>query len=139
LSSTFRQDDSPLSLVSKIRLALRVWRRYLFVRRAVSRTPLPELTRELAEATAPRRRHSPYLLSHAVGRVLRIGHYQPRCLISALVLYRLLREQGDEAVLVIGLPAEARDHKAHAWVELDGRDVGPPPGKGRHAEFAHYP
>jgi hypothetical protein len=125
--------------MGKTRLALRVWRRYLFVRRAVTRTPLPRLTRELAETTAPRRRHSPYLLSYAVGRSLRIGRYQPRCLISALVLYRLLREQGDDAVLVIGLPAEARDQKAHAWVELNGRDIGPPPGKGGHAAFAHYP
>ncbi len=44
------------------------------------------------------------------------------------MLYRLLREQGDAAELVIGLPKNPADKSAHAWVELDGVDVGPPPG-----------
>ena len=37
-------------------------------------------------------------------------------------------QQGDPAVLAIGLPEGARDHTAHAWVEVDGADVGPRPG-----------
>jgi hypothetical protein len=139
LSTTSRPRKSSLSSRSKIRLALRVWRRYLLVRRAVKRTPLPRLARELAEPRASTIRHSPQLLSHAVGRSLRIGRRQPRCLITALVLYRLLHEQGDDAVLVIGLLPQAADHTAHAWVELNGRDIGPPPGKGPHAEIAHFP
>jgi Transglutaminase-like superfamily len=57
-------------------------------------------------------------------------------LINALVLYRLLREQGDPVELVIGLPEQAADERAHAWVELEGRDVGPPPGRAGHSEMA---
>jgi hypothetical protein len=73
-----------------------------------------------------------------VHKTLRIGPYRPRCLTRSLVLFRLLRQQGDPAELVLGLPAVARDHNAHAWVELDGGDVGPPPGKGEHVEIARY-
>ena len=54
------------------------------------------------------------------------------------MLFRLLRAQGEEPELVIGLPLEPRDRDAHAWIELAGRDVGPPPGKGRHVELARY-
>ena len=57
---------------------------------------------------------------------------------SSLVLYRLLREQGDDAELVIGLPQTPADKDAHAWVELAGRDVGPPPGRGPHEELARF-
>ena len=38
--------------------------------------------------------------------------------------------------LVIGLPEQAKDERAHAWVELEGRDVGPPPGRAGHLEMA---
>jgi hypothetical protein len=74
-----------------------------------------------------------------VDRTLRIGRRRPRCLINALVLFRLLRADGQPAELVIGLVADAPDHEAHAWVELDGVDVGPPPGSGRHIPMARYP
>ena len=40
--------------------------------------------------------------------------------------------------LVIGLPREPKDKDAHAWVELHGMDVGPPPGRGLHEELARY-
>jgi hypothetical protein len=58
--------------------------------------------------------------------------------VSALVLFRLLRRQGDPAELVIGLPATAADQNAHAWIELDGRDVGPAPGRNGHVELARF-
>ena len=119
-------------------LAIRVWRLYLFVRREIRRKRLPDLVRELGRTAVQGDRRSPALLSLAVHRSLRIGPHRPRCLFGALVLYRLLREQGDEAALVIGLPNDARDHEAHAWVEMSGRDVGPPPGRGRHAAMARF-
>jgi hypothetical protein len=56
-----------------------------------------------------------------------------------LVLFRLLREQGEQAELVIGLLPNAPNQRAHAWVELDGRDVGPPPGRFGHEEMARLP
>jgi hypothetical protein len=54
------------------------------------------------------------------------------------VLYRLLREQGDAAVLVVGLPEAAINKDAHAWVELNGIDVGPPPGRAGHEPMARF-
>jgi hypothetical protein len=50
----------------------------------------------------------------------------------------LLQEQGTPAELVIGLPADARDHLAHAWIEVNGVDVGPPPGRYGHSPIAKY-
>jgi hypothetical protein len=54
------------------------------------------------------------------------------------VLYTLLREQGEAAELVIGIPAAARTSDAHAWVELGGRDVGPRPGSLGATELTRY-
>jgi hypothetical protein len=83
-------------------------------------------------------RENPRRLSRAVDRILRIGRRQPTCLVSSLVLFKLLREQGDPAEIVIGLPDSPADKDAHAWVELDGVDVGPPPGRSGHAEMARF-
>jgi hypothetical protein len=58
--------------------------------------------------------------------------------VNALVLFRLLREQGDAAELVIGLPENPGGKDAHAWVELEGVDVGPPPGRSGHDEMARF-
>lgn len=127
-----------LPFSTRVRLALRIWRSYLRVRLSVKTTPLAGLTRQLGAARATEQHHPPELLGYAVGRSLRVGRHQARCLIGSLVLYRLLREQGDEAVLVIGLPPNAIDQTAHAWVELDGRDVGPPPGRGDHVALARF-
>ena len=40
--------------------------------------------------------------------------------------------------LVIGLPHTPADKDAHAWVELAGTDVGPPPGRASHEELARF-
>jgi Transglutaminase-like superfamily len=129
-----------LSLVVRIRLVARIWLRFARVRWAVDREPLPAFVSGLADVngSAARTAHPPPRLSTAVDRSLRIGSRRPRCLINALVLFRLLREQGEAAELVIGLPEAARDHRAHAWVELGGRDVGPPPGRAGHREVARF-
>ena len=131
--------EEPLGLAARARLALRIWRCYVRVKVGLRRTPLPALVRELGYGVVRPGGHPPSLLSRAVYRSLRLGPVRPRCLTSSLVLYRLLREQGDAAEVVIGLPAEARDHAAHAWVELGARDVGPPPGRGGHAPIARFP
>ena len=81
---------------------------------------------------------SPARLRRAVERPLRIGSWRPRCLLSALVLFRLLREQGQPVELVIGLPSDAVDEEAHAWVELDGVDLGPAPGRAGHEALARF-
>ena len=130
-----------LSWPGKARLAARIWVLFAIVLVQIRRRPLPEFVAEFGgvDGVSPESRRAPATLSNAVFKSLRLGGRRPRCLINALVLFRLLREQGDAAELVIGLPDVAPDQRAHAWVELEGRDVGPPPGRGRHAEMARLP
>lgn len=128
-----------LSPAARVRLVLRVWRRFAYIRLRVRRDPLPHLVARLGRTAPPRPGgHTPAQLSRAVDRALRLGRYRPTCLVNALVLYRLLREEGQPAELVIGLPEGRPDRTAHAWVEIDGIDVGPPPGRGNHSALARY-
>lgn len=106
---------------------LRLWRR-----------PLHEVIRTL-EPPSDREPVPVALLSRAVSRGLRIGAWRPRCLVSSLVLYRLLRAQGDAPQLIIGLPIRPTKSDAHAWIELAGWDVGPMPGGTGYKELARYP
>jgi hypothetical protein len=127
-----------LSIPAKIWLLGRVWWTALVVQLILRRHPLPQAVAILG-ATSARQPLPPALLSRAVSRGLRLGRWQPRCLIRSLVLFRLLREQGILAELVIGLPEQPHSPDAHAWVELTERDLGPLPGRGSHVEIARYP
>ena len=121
-------------------LALRIWGTFLVLLIQVRRRPLPHVVDALnADPPVVSRQVPPRRLSRTSYRLLRFGPYRPRCLYRALVLFRLLRLQGDRPVLVIGLPQDATGKDAHAWVELEGRDVGPPPGQAGHAPFVRYP
>ena len=80
----------------------------------------------------------PVRLGRIIFRLLRFRRKRARCLYTSLVLFRLLRQGGVAAELVIGLPREPRDKDGHAWIEIDGVDVGPPPGGSRHEELARY-
>jgi Transglutaminase-like superfamily len=134
-----RRASTRLSLAFKVRTAARVWYWFLAISLGLKRHSLPELVERLqqrADATSPR--IEPRRLGRIVQRALRFGRFQPRCVFTALILYRLLQEQGDPAQLVIGLPRDTRSKDAHAWVELGGVDVGPPPGRGHHQELARY-
>lgn len=128
-----------LSLQRKVTIAARTlwWFGVVLVR--VRRSPLPGVVERLRRAD---RVHpplaTPVRMGRIVSRTLKVGPYHARCLYTSMVLFRLLREQGEHPQLVIGLPREPRDKDAHAWVELDGRDVGPPPGRGSHVELARY-
>jgi Transglutaminase-like superfamily len=105
----------------------------------VRRRPLPDVIAGLARVARVRpARARPVRMGLIVSRALRVGGHQARCLYTSLVLFRLLREQGVEAEIVIGLPREPKDKDAHAWIEIDGRDVGPPPGRAQHVELARY-
>lgn len=129
-----------MSPLAKVRLAGRVWSSFIRVHWALRRESLPRAAERVG--VAPRAWWAPLAplrLSRTVHRVLRVGPWRPRCLIGSMVLYRLLRAQGTDAALVIGLPDHAEDHEAHAWVEVDGGDVGPPPGRGAHRELVRYP
>jgi hypothetical protein len=132
-------ESGPFPLARKLALAARIWRRYAAVRLTLRRRPLPDLVADLGRPRHPAaHRYSPICLSRAVNRSLQIGRRRPTCLVNSLVLYRLLREQGDAAELVIGVEPERRSRITHAWVELDGEDVGPPPGRGPHVTLARF-
>lgn len=129
----------PLSALDKVRLTARIWRLFLVVVTEVRKRPLPEVVSRLQQAPAlPAVDRTPAHLGSIVYRVLHVGAFGPRCLYLALVLFRLLRGQGVAAELVIGLPADPTNHEAHAWVEIEGHDVGPPPGRSGHQELARY-
>jgi hypothetical protein len=128
-----------LNPLTKARLWLRIVRWYLVVRVRTGREPLPKLAARIGDVGPTRGdRIPPRQLAWAVDRTLHLGRRRPRCIFNALVLYRLLREQGDAAELVIGLPKNPADKSAHAWVELDGVDVGPPPGRNGHEQMARF-
>jgi hypothetical protein len=125
---------------AKMAIVVRAWWSFVSVEVGRRRFPLPMLVQRLrgrSRADVPV--IQPARLGHIVGRVVRLGPYRPRCLTLSLVLYRMLAEQGEQPELVIGLPRVARSKDAHAWVEVDGVDVGPPPGRGDHQELARYP
>jgi hypothetical protein len=112
---------------------------FVVVQLRLRRSTLPAVVTSLREVDTERDyRLDPRRLGRIVFRTLRLGNRHARCLINALVLFRLLRLQGDNAELVIGLPESPQDVSAHAWIELDGDDVGPPPGRGAHKEFTRY-
>lgn len=128
-----------LRLDEKARLASRILWTYLRVRSRIRGVALPALVSELAPfEPVTTMDYGVERLSRAVDRTLRVGSRRPTCLASALVLFHLLRRQGTPAELVIGLPARPADKDAHAWIEIDGVDVGPPPGKSGHVELARY-
>jgi hypothetical protein len=127
-----------LSLLNKVSLLARIWVAYSRIV-LMSRRPLPDQLKALQVRPARSPRPvAPGQLARAIHRGLRVGPIAPRCLPKALVMFEILREQGDAPELVIGLPVEPRDHAAHAWVELDSVDVGPPPGRAGHDELVRY-
>jgi Transglutaminase-like superfamily len=117
------------------------WVQLAVVVAGLRRRSLPEMTRRLS---VPRRRASHVhcyparRVSAVADRALRSTPYQPRCVLRALVVFSLLHRQGDQPELVIGLPLQAADKDAHAWLEIGGIDVGPPPGRSDHVELARY-
>jgi hypothetical protein len=134
-----RRTPTRSSVAFKVRTAARVWYLFAVISLGVRRYPLPELVERLQRPSRGRPASiEPVRLGRIVQRALRVGRFQPRCVFTALILYRLLREQGDQAQLVIGLPRGSRTKDAHAWIELGGVDVGPPPGRGHHLELARY-
>lgn len=128
-----------LPLISKAIIFVKIWFWFLAVHARLRMHPLPEAIQKLRpRAGSARYPIKPRGLGVVILRVLTVRGHQPRCLINALVHYRLLAEQGLPAEIVIGLEADALDHKAHAWVELGGVDVGPPPGQAGHIALARY-
>lgn len=131
--------DDRLGPAARVGLVVLVLWDLLRVRVGLRRRRLPDLVRGLERP--PRLRHrslAPRRLGRIVHRVLSPGPFEPRCLVSSLVFFRMLRRQGTPAELVIGLPPEPTSPDAHAWVEVDGEVAGPPPGRLGHSAMARY-
>lgn len=129
-----------MTLITKARLVITVWSLAAYVGVVSRKRTLPQVVELLSSSAA---RHQPFGLRPArLGRLvvalLTVAGRPPRCLIAALVAFRLTRTEGYPVELVIGLPASPKDKDAHAWLELQGRDVGPPPGQFGHVELVRY-
>lgn len=129
---------------SRAVLAALVIAEYLRTRRAVDDRPLQQVTRLAHTAPPLAPRWHVKLMSRAVDRLLsprllvNDKRDSIRCIHRAVVLHRLLVRQGIEAAVVVGLSARETTARAHAWVEVDGAIVGPPPGRQGHVEMARY-
>lgn len=132
--------EGRLPVGRKLQLAWRVWRWFMIVQlRLWIQPPLPRLVEELRQVRSPSRYAiSPLRLGRTVHKLLSPGRIRPRCLVTSLVFLRLLSEQGAQPVLVIGLPSETVNQDAHAWIEVEGVEVGPPPGSIGHTELARF-
>jgi hypothetical protein len=126
-------------VIGKLRLALVILARYARVRIDLRRHPLPQLVDRYSRLPARTRRYRVRTLRKGVDRLLVLPGRPLRCLPRALVLYSLLVEQTHDARLLVGLPDASTSYRAHAWVEIDGVDVGPSPGKDGHEPMAVYP
>lgn len=129
-----------LSVAAKIGLLGRIWLDYLHIRVALRRVQLPRLV-ERVQANSRTRDAAllePRRLGRIVHRALKVGPIRPRCLTSSLVLLKLLAKQGTPGELVIGLPRAGESVIAHAWIEVDGAVVGPPPGSLGRRELVRY-
>ncbi len=133
------REERPLTSFEKLLLGAHVWKVHLAVRAGLRRESLPALVARLDVGDgAGDELADPARLSRIIDKSLSVFGLRPRCLVLALVLYRVMRERGIPAEVVIGIPHHAEDHLAHAWVEVGGVDFGPPPGKGRHEELVRY-
>ena len=126
-------------MIGKLRLASVIVARYVRVRIDLSRYPLPELVARYSRRKPSPRNHAVGTLRRGVDRLLVLPGRPMRCLPRALVLYSLLVEQEQDPRLVVGLPKVPTSVRAHAWVEIDGVDVGPSPGQNGHQPVSAYP
>lgn len=126
-----------LHLGQKALIAARIWLWSIRTTNGLRKEDLPSYLKRVSTVSkvAPRRIH-PVRLSRAIDKSLPTR--TPRCIVRSIVLFRLLKEQGDAPELVIGMSETARDHTAHAWVELDHVDIGPRPGRHGHRELARF-
>jgi hypothetical protein len=89
-----------------------------------------------SERDDPREHETSVRLGRAVDRTLSALPSDPRCLIRAVVLARLLARRGIGSRLVVGV-RNAPEFTAHAWVEHRGMPLLPTGDyqRGRLAEF----
>jgi hypothetical protein len=77
-----------------------------------------------AERDDPREHETCVRLGRAVDRTLSVLPSDPRCLIRAIVLARVLARRGIGSRLILGVQSTP-EFSAHAWVEHRGRPLLP--------------
>jgi Transglutaminase-like superfamily len=123
----------------RLRTARRVWARLILILWMRRGRQLPGLVDQLARPRQTTPPNDPTRQGLAVYTLLGVGRMRARCLTMSLVHFSLLVDQGFQPELVIGLPPRPINPDAHAWVEIDGVDVGPPPGMMGAEELARFP
>lgn len=80
------------------------------------------------EASSRREANDPVARAETVARMVAIaarrGPLPASCLPRALVTSWLLRREGIESALRIGVARDGGPFRAHAWVEVGGRPIG---------------
>ena len=125
--------EAPLSLGRKLALGVEILSAYARVRRLLRRGGVPGAVESLrtvppSESRPRTTRESELVglrLGQAVVRVLGLLPSDSRCLMSSLVLTRLLATRGIPSALVIGVASEP-PFAAHAWVETGDVPLLPP-------------
>lgn len=109
-------------------LLWRAWVRLLWVGVALRVLPLPKVQSLCAGSGRPLRSPVPASrLADLAAAAARHHILTLHCLPRALVLQSLLRDQGSDADLRIGVRRMEDAMEAHAWVEQDGRVIGDSP------------
>jgi hypothetical protein len=123
----------PLPLGARLALAVEIVAAYAVARRGLRRRGLRDVLRELRSANggppAGADAGDPLAVGRRLGRAVRrtlgVLPADSRCLMSSLVLTRLLARRGIQSQLVISVRPGER-FAAHAWVEHDGAALLPP-------------
>jgi hypothetical protein len=111
-------------------LVLEILAAYVPALLRLRRRQLPELVAAARRCRLRVRIHEPtsdtrrtaLRLGHAVSRTLAVLPADGRCLVSSLVLSRMLARRGIAASLVVAVRHEP-EFGAHAWVEHEGRPL----------------
>ena len=116
-----------LGVLERARLVAEVITTYCSARWWLARRTFPEAVAAARDVRGPSRpqegeielRSAGLRLGRAVERTLRSLPVDARCLVTALVLTRMLARRGIGVTFVLGVRTTPR-FAAHAWVERDG-------------------
>jgi hypothetical protein len=112
-----------LPLRKRLALGTEILRAYVAARRELRSGELRDVVRSLRETedvVAPE--VTPRRLAQATSRTLRFVPFDTRCLMTSLVVTRLLARRRIPGVFVLAV-SPGPDFAAHSWVECDGRPI----------------
>lgn len=115
--------SSPLSRVERLRVGTEIVRTYFTARwwllRLTLRDAVAAARRTDGVVSSSHSNATMFRLGNAVSRTLRALPVDARCLVTSLVLTRMLARRGIESTLVLGV-RNTPSFAAHAWIEHDG-------------------